>query len=442
VLGLRITVALLTLLLARGLVAQERPGDDERDRTTTGWTGVLDEEEFAALHELTGEKAPPRRGIDVRLRVSRDGDGEAAANDGPRAYLSLPKSDPKAGIVVIHEWWGLNEHIEHWADRLAADGYAALAVDLYGGVVATDRDGAMQAMQGVDEDAALATLRAAHDFLRSDERVQAERTGVIGWCFGGGWSLRLAIAEPDLDAAVVYYGRLVNDEDTLRAIRAPVLGVFGDEDRGIPPEAVDAFAAGMARAGRPLTLCRYDAEHAFANPSSARYDAENAASAWANVRTFLREHLVEPEGRFGDRSRQLRSTLPEGWTEQEGERPMRAATYSVPGGLECAVFVLGGDGGGVRANLDRWRGQLGLAPLGDEELAALARLPVLGRDSVSVRFEGSFTGGMGGDPIDDAVMLAVVCEMPEEAVFVRLVGERGKVDAQRAAFESFCLSLR
>jgi carboxymethylenebutenolidase len=244
-----------------------------------GWTGVLDEKAFAALHDLKSEKAPALRGSMVPL-----GDG--------KAYLSLPAGKPPfPAVLVIHEWWGLNDHVKHWTDRLAADGYAALAVDLYQGKQATTREEASAAMQAVDESRARATLLQAARFLKEDPRVQASRRGSIGWCFGGGWSLQLALAAPDLDAAVIYYGRLVDDAEALKAIRAPVLGIFGTRDRGIPPAAVERFAAGMKAAGRDLVLRNYDADHAFANPSGARYDAENAAKAWTEVRAFLGVHL-------------------------------------------------------------------------------------------------------------------------------------------------------
>jgi carboxymethylenebutenolidase len=251
-------------------------------RTETTWTGVLDEAEFAKLHELRGDAAPTLGGATVGL------------GGGASGYLSLPVGEaPFPAVVVVHEWWGLNDHIRHWADRLAADGYAALAVDLYGGKVATTPDEAMAAMQAVDEERAAAILRRAHGFLARDPRVRATRRGVIGWCFGGGWSLRQAIQTPDLDAAVVYYGRLVTDTEQLAGIRAPVFGVFGTRDRGIPPAAVEAFEDAMRKAGGSsgLTVRMCDADHAFANPSSARYDAEQAEAAWREVRAFLAEHL-------------------------------------------------------------------------------------------------------------------------------------------------------
>ncbi|WP_437732001.1 dienelactone hydrolase family protein [Sorangium sp. So ce1335] len=243
-------------------------------------TGLLSEEDFKAMHQLRSDKAPPARGQSVEVA-------------GTQAYLSLPKDakPPIPAVVVIHEWWGLNEHIKHWTDRLAEDGYAALAVDLYGGKVATTPDDAMTAMKAVDEAKGMETVRAAHRFLTTDARISAPRTGSIGWCFGGAWSLKLAMNEPELDAAVIYYGRLVTDPAKLKAIKAPVLGVFGNQDKGIPPEVVNEFDKALHEAGVEHEVLRYDADHAFANPSGERYDTKAAADAWEKVRRFLAAKL-------------------------------------------------------------------------------------------------------------------------------------------------------
>jgi carboxymethylenebutenolidase len=249
-----------------------------------GWTGVLDEQEFAALHSMPAEKAPKALGEMVKV-------GDATH------YLALPKNAraPLPALLVIHEFWGLNDHIKHWTDRLAADGYAALAVDLYGGKVATTREEAVATMNEVAKngDAAKATLHAALEFLAGDPRIKATKRGCLGWCFGGGWSLQCALMEPKLDAAVIYYGRLVDDAEQLKKIGAPVLGVFGNKDRGIPPASVDAFEQAMKQAGRDCRILRYDADHAFANPSGQRYDPENAGKAWAEVRAFLAQKLKD-----------------------------------------------------------------------------------------------------------------------------------------------------
>jgi carboxymethylenebutenolidase len=239
-------------------------------------TGPLTEAEFKALHELRDEAAPPAAGEMIDLA-------------GSRAYLSLPEgvTAPVPGIIVIHEWWGLNEHIKHWADRLAGLGLAALAVDLYGGVVATDPDTAMATMQAVDGDDAQRILTAAVDFLARDPRIAAPKHAVIGWCFGGGWSLQTAINNPEIDAAVVYYGQITSDKAVLSSIGAEVLGVFATRDGGIPNDEVDAFEQALGEVGVTAKVLRYDAEHAFANPSGAKYDEEDAAAAWDEVVAFL-----------------------------------------------------------------------------------------------------------------------------------------------------------
>lgn len=241
----------------------------------------LSEEEFKQLHEHREDAAPPRKGTRIELA-------------GDQVYLSLPagKQAPMPAIVVIHEWWGLNEHIEHWADRLAAQGWAALAVDLYGGKVAKSPDEASALMKGLDEARALERVRAAVKLLREDERVKATKVASIGWCLGGTWSLRLALAEPGLDACVVYYGRIpTTDPERLKEIRAPVCGIFATRDPSIPNESVDALERGLAAAGVKHEVHRFDAEHAFANPSGKRYASKEAAEAWEKARAFLEAHL-------------------------------------------------------------------------------------------------------------------------------------------------------
>jgi carboxymethylenebutenolidase len=209
---------------------------------------------------------------------------------GTKAYLSLPSgTGPFPAIVVIHEWWGLNANIEHWADRLASAGWAALAVDLYGGVVATEPDAAMAAMKAVDNAKAAATITAAFDFLAKDPRVLATKRAVIGWCFGGGWSLQTALAHPELDGAIIYYGQLETDPTKLSAIKARILGIFGTRDKGIPPEKVAEFEAALKQAGVRAEIHSYDAEHAFANPSNPKYDQTSAADAWKHVLAFLEQ---------------------------------------------------------------------------------------------------------------------------------------------------------
>lgn len=246
----------------------------------TGHTGVLDEDAFKALHELKEGKAPKLHGKDMMLGKEK-------------AYLSMPKGKgPFPGVIVIHEWWGLNANVKHWADRLAADGYAAIAIDLYQGQVATTPDDALKYMRGVNDDGGAVVISSAMKFLAEDPRIKATKRAAIGWCFGGGWSLRAALDHPQLDAAVIYYGRLKTDPEVLKPIKAKIMGVFGKLDSGIPPATVKAFEEGLKKAGVDVVIHSYDANHAFANPSSARYDKVAAADAWIKVRAFLKKHLM------------------------------------------------------------------------------------------------------------------------------------------------------
>lgn len=232
-----------------------------------------------ALHALREDEAPAPRGERVDI-------------EGRGAYLSLPEgAGPFPVVIVIHEWWGLNSHIQHWADRLAAEGYAALAVDLYGGQVATDPEGAMALMRAVEEAEATATLQSAAAYLRTDPRVDATKMASIGWCFGGGWSLRAALVIEGLDAAVMYYGHPITDPAQLASLRGPLLAIFGNEDESISPAAVDEFEAALTAAGANFETLRYDAPHAFANPSSARYVHDAASDAWEHVQSFLAANL-------------------------------------------------------------------------------------------------------------------------------------------------------
>lgn len=246
------------------------------------WTGDVSEQAFRDLHQLSQTEVPPLQGQTVELA-------------GTQAYLSLPEGEaPFPAVLVIHEWWGLNDHIRHWADRLAADGYAALAVDLYRGEVATEPSQAMELMRAVDDEQALVALRAGAAFLADDARVSATRRASIGWCFGGGWSLRTGLAVPEMTATVMYYGRPVTDPEALSTMAGPLLAVFGNQDDSLPPATVDEFDAALGQAGVDREILRYDAQHAFANPSSARYDHAAAGAAWERVRAFLRQQLSEP----------------------------------------------------------------------------------------------------------------------------------------------------
>ena len=359
-------------------------------------------------------------------------------------YLSRPSMGESLGaVVVIHEWWGLNEHVKHWTDRLASDGYTALAIDLYGGVVATERKGAMAAMGSVKKSEAVKKLLAAHAYLTDPTGdIRAERTASIGWCFGGKWSLQLAIEEPELDAAILYYGQLVTTPDDLRPMEAKVLGVFGNEDASIPPAVVAKFKEAMDIMGKDLVLRQYDAAHAFANPSSKRYDAENATSAWRESRKFLVESLTpeQPEGSFGSKTRELKMWTPENWEPVE-VGAFSSAAFKVGSASKCTVTFLNGDGGGMLANMNRWNSQMGAMKFSQGDMDALPLLPVLGVLAPTMKAEGSYTP-MGGEKVDDAALVATIAPIEGESAFIKLIGPADEVKAATAAYTAFCRSLR
>ena len=210
-------------------------------------------------------------------------------------YLAYPAAAEGGlpAVLVFHEWWGLNDNIKAMADQLAGQGYVALAADLYGGQVATQPEAARSLMEEAlkDRDAMGQNLRQAHAYLK--EQIKATRIGTIGWCFGGAISLRAALVVPDqVDATIIYYGHVGSDPEELKPLKAPVLGLFGGADQGIPVEMVRKFEDTLKGLGKPVTIHIYEgAAHAFANPSGGNYKADAAADAWSKSLAFLAEHL-------------------------------------------------------------------------------------------------------------------------------------------------------
>ena len=205
--------------------------------------------------------------------------------------LALPEGQGHAGILLIHEWWGLNDQIRSVAVEFSRLGFVALAADLYGGKSATSPDEARSLMQAVDGAVATQTLVAWVDWLRGHE-ASSGKVATIGWCFGGGWSLNASIATP-VEATVVYYGNVKKSAADVASLHGPVLGHYATEDQWINKEMVDGFEASMRTAGKTVTSHWYDAKHGFANPTTARYDEEDAKLAWERTVAFLDRALSE-----------------------------------------------------------------------------------------------------------------------------------------------------
>jgi len=220
------------------------------------------------------------------------GSGDASAH----GYLAVPASGSGPGLVVIQEWWGLTEHIKDVTDRFAAEGFVALAPDLFGGPTTHDSDEAGQLMQDLPVERAARDLSGAVDFLLGHDAVTSSTVGAVGFCMGGGFVLVMAAQQGDrVGAAVPFYGVGGYDQVDLGGVTAPVLGHFGSEDGFAPPAQVDALEAELqAKSQGSVEIVRYPgAGHAFFNDENpmGTYDAELAAQAWARTLEFVRANV-------------------------------------------------------------------------------------------------------------------------------------------------------
>lgn len=197
-------------------------------------------------------------------------------------------------VIVIQEWWGLDNWIKDQARALSKEGYVVLAVDLYRGKVTSKQEEAHQLMMGTPRDRALRDLKAAFAYLKGRADVNNTKIGAVGWCMGGMYTLALAVEEPTLAAAVAYYGAPPTDEAAIAKIKAPVLGNFGGDDKGPSPDQVKAFEAAMRKAGKTVDIKIYDgAPHAFANVNNpwGGYREAAAKDAWARTSAFFAKYL-------------------------------------------------------------------------------------------------------------------------------------------------------
>ena len=206
------------------------------------------------------------------------------------AALALPAKTPAHAILLIHEWWGLNDQIKAVAAEFAKDGYVALAVDLFNAKVATTAEEAKALMGATDPQAASDTLVSWIAWLKKNPKTNG-KIATIGWCFGGGWSLNASLAAP-VNATVIYYGNVKKTAADLATLKSPVLMHYGLEDKFITTEMVQGFEAAAKEAHKRVTVYSYDANHAFANPTGAAYPYVKAAAdlAWKRTLAFLRKY--------------------------------------------------------------------------------------------------------------------------------------------------------
>jgi carboxymethylenebutenolidase len=211
-------------------------------------------------------------------------------------YFVAPEDmfEPLPAVIMIHEWWGLNDDVRVKADQLAAAGYIVFAVDLFGGRTATTPSAARALMLSVIEDpeSANENLRSAYRFVA--ETAGAPAVATLGWRFGGTWALNTALLLPDdIAAVVVYYGQVTADGKRLGPVKAPVLGLFAGDDPNVRRETVEAFRDTLQRLRKEHEVQIYDGvRQGFANEDATNYDKNAADDAWQRTSEFLQRHLV------------------------------------------------------------------------------------------------------------------------------------------------------
>ena len=240
--------------------------------------------------------APPGSAANEPREVISESMPYADVNDAlVYGYFVAPADmfEPLPAVIMVHEWWGLNDDIRARANRIAAQGYIVLAVDLFAGRTTASTAEARTFMLTVLEDpgAAEENLLSAYQFVR---QIGAPKVATIGWRFGGTWSLNAAISlSGDLDAAVIYYAPVTSDEDELRAVSAPILGLFAENDISVKTESVEAFKASLKRLRKEHEIQIFGGvRQGFASENAANYDSVSADLAWNMTLDFLKRHLA------------------------------------------------------------------------------------------------------------------------------------------------------
>lgn len=220
-----------------------------------------------------------------------------AANGGDApGYLVRPEGDgPFPGVVVIQEWWGLDTHIKDVAERFAAEGFVAIAPDLYRGEVAEEPDDARKLAMELEMDQALVDIQGAVNYLITQPDVEPKQAGVVGFCMGGRLTMLMSYRGENVGAAVVFYGGGVQpSDDDLKAISAPLLGIYGDQDHGIPVERVQQWDTKLDEFGKEHEIHIYpDAPHAFFNDERDSFRPNAAADAWNRTLEWLNHYLEQ-----------------------------------------------------------------------------------------------------------------------------------------------------
>jgi len=209
---------------------------------------------------------------------------------GTIAFVARPEGDTTAAVLLIQEWWGINDHIRDVAGRYADEGYLCIAPDLYRGKVARDAEEASQLMHGLAMDDGMETIRET--IAETKVKFKAQKIGITGYCMGGTFALRAACEIDELAAAAAFYGD-IPEENVLKQLRVPTLFIAGKRDAWINPKKVNELEEAVRKYELPLEVVSYDADHAFFNDTRPEvYDAEAAADAWRRVLDLFRKHLT------------------------------------------------------------------------------------------------------------------------------------------------------
>lgn len=244
-------------------------------------TDFVDDQAFKDAHDDSRAASANFSGEMIDIPVTN--------GDAGKAYALMAEAESQDYLLVIHEWWGLNDNIREEAERLygALENTNVLALDLYDGKVATDPDQASEFMQSVKEARARAIIEGALAMAGPYAKI-----ATIGWCFGGGWSLKASIMAGDRgQACVMYYGMPVQKADQLAPLQAPILGIFAEKDGWITPRMANDFKSLAEATGKSIEIHQFEADHAFANPSNPAYNESVAQEANALALAFLKENI-------------------------------------------------------------------------------------------------------------------------------------------------------
>lgn len=277
----------LSLILLSGILFAQQSktccSTQKSSGPTISFASFGSDSEFREGHQIPAEfNLINPKGKMIKISVS-------GAEDANAYYIESAKKTNKY-IFVIHEWWGLNDHIKREADDLKEKlgDVNILALDLYDGKVAANREDAAKLMQAADPDRVKQIFKGALNFAGESSEI-----GTIGWCFGGGWSLQMSIwLGENGKACIMYYGIIENTPETFENLNAPVLGIFAKQDGWINPEVYGNLESNLKAAGKSVTIHEYDADHAFANPSNQQFDEKATNDANKHVISFLKTNLM------------------------------------------------------------------------------------------------------------------------------------------------------